>query len=309
MNLLKKKYKLIIAVISSVLLIVICVIILLKQNPNKCEFITLSNDYYVVNSNNNNTINVPIYVSELDSEFMKKENIDKIYIFNNKDEDKYQVNLEYCTFRKEAVYEGDTYYQYDVKLDFLFSTDELLTIEDAYLEIFYPNDIIIKLKIGSIIVYNYYSNECLGYSNLKGLVKTYQNTTMLTGVLVKLYNLNKYRICGIKCINNYAEINTEYTKKVEYVSDESTPLDSFIDNKFNIIGNNVTIFSIDMKEEEYIFIALNYNSYISSPCIGFIIEYEQDGKMYEKVISPFKFYKEADAKYELNRVTYEANFN
>ena len=31
--------------------------------------------------------------------------------------------------------------------------------------------------------------------------------------------------------------------------------------------------------------------------------------MYEKVISPFKFYKEADAKYELNRVTYEANFN
>ena len=309
MNLLKKKYKIVIVVTCAILLIIICIILLLKQNPNKCEFITLSNDYYVVNSNNDNAINIPIYVSELETEFMKKQNIEMMYITTNKDEDIYQVKADYLTFRKEAIYEGNTYYQYDVKIYFLFVTDELLKIDDAYLEIYYPNNIIIKLKIGSIIIYNYSLNDGLGYSNLKGLVNSYQNTTMLTGVLIKLNNVNNYRINNIQCINNYAKIDSKYTKKVEYLSDENTPLHSFIDDQFNIIGCNETPLSIDMKKEEYLFIVLNYDSYISSPCIGFIIEYEVDGKIYEKVISPFKFYKESNVKYEINKVTYEANFS
>ena len=80
MNLLKKKYKIVIVATCAILLIIICIILLLKQNPNKCEFITLSNDYYVVNSNNDNAINIPIYVSELETEFMKKQNIEMEHI-------------------------------------------------------------------------------------------------------------------------------------------------------------------------------------------------------------------------------------
>ena len=308
MSLLKKKYKIIIIVISCVIVLILGLFLILKKNPIINEFVTISNEYFVVNSNDDNYINVPIYVDTKDTKFMDVNNIENVYLTNRTEDELFPVEIEYITYLDVAVYNEKKYYQYDVKLNLMFISNEMIKISDLYLKTIYPNDITIKLKLGSLVLYNYKNDENLSYSNLKGLVKVWNNTTMLTGVLVKLSNRLDYTITSIKTISNYAEVDSIYTTKTCYIDEEQTPIERYVDDKFNIINDNNSDICIDLVEEDYLFICLNYDDYVTSPTIGFIIEYELDGVIYEKVISVFKYFKTSTFDYEINVEVYEANF-
>ena len=309
MSLLKKKYKIIIIVIAFAIVLILGLFSILKKNPIKNEFVTISNDYFVVNSTNDNYINVPIYVDIKDTEFMDVNNIEHVYLTNRTEDELFPVEIEYITYLDVAIYNEKNYYQYDVKLNLMFISNEMIKISDLYLKTIYPNDITIKLKLGSLVLYNYKNDENLTYSNLKGLVKVWNNTTMLTGVLVKLSNSLDYTITSIKTISNYAEVDSVYTTQTCYIDEELTPIERHVDEKFNIINDNNSDICIDLVEEDYLFICLNYNEYVTCPTIGFIIGYELDGEVYEKVISVFKYFKTNNINYEINVEVYEANFN
>ena len=77
MNFLKKNYKIIIYISLILLFIVGGCLILFNKKSEKCEIITFKNDYYVVNSDKNNYINVPLYVSVKDSILIDKEYTDE----------------------------------------------------------------------------------------------------------------------------------------------------------------------------------------------------------------------------------------
>lgn len=309
MSLLKKKYKIIIIVIASVITLISGLFFVLKKNPIKLEFITLSNEYFVVNSDNNNYINVPIYVDIKDTEFMNADNIEMIYLTNRSEDELYPLEIEYITYLDTALHNDKKYYQYDVKLNLMFISNEMIKISDLYLKAIYPNDITIKLKLGSLVLYNYKTDQNLSYSALKGLVQVWNNKTMLSGVLVKLSSSLDYTITSIKTISNFAEIDSVYTSQVYYVDDELTPIEIYIDDEYNIINDNNSNICIDLVEEDHLFICLNYDEYVTTPSIGFIIEYELDGAIYEKVISVFKYFKTSNFDYEINVEVYEANFN
>ena len=105
----KKKYKIIIIVIASVITLISGLFFVLKKNPIKLEFITLSNEYFVVNSDNNNYINVPIYVDIKDTECMNADNIETIYLTNRSEDEIYPVEVEYITYLDSALHNEKKY--------------------------------------------------------------------------------------------------------------------------------------------------------------------------------------------------------
>ena len=70
MNFLKKNYKIIIFSIIILLTLVGFFFIMFHKNETKCEFITVKNDYYLVNSDKENNLNVPLFISLKESIFV-----------------------------------------------------------------------------------------------------------------------------------------------------------------------------------------------------------------------------------------------
>ena len=276
MSLLKKKYKIIIIVIACVITLISGLFFVLKKNPIKLEFITLSNEYFVVNSDNNNYINVPIYVDIKDTEFMNADNIETIYLTNRSEDELYPVEIEYITYLDTALHNDKKYYQYDVKLNLMFISNEMIKISDLYLKAIYPNDITVKLKLGSLVLYNYKTDQNLSYSSLKGLVQVWNNKTMLSGVLVKLSSSLDYTITSIKTISNFAEIDSVYTERyfledftigdyIKSVNYMDKCIGMFLDNmnKEGLLDNTVIVIygdhdaRISKKQYDYMY---NYDS-------------------------------------------------
>ena len=80
-----------------------------------------------------------------------------------------------------------------------------------------------------------------------------------------------------------------------------------IDDNYSIIGRINESRNIDINNGDYLLMYLKYDKYVEVPCVGFIIKYLDNGKLCEKVINPFMFYRNNESSGELIKVTYEQN--
>ena len=241
------------------------------HKPNgKCDIITVKNDYYVINSDAVNYLNIPLYFSMKDPAFLKQDNIERIHLITEDKEDIIPLSIKEINFLKEIKDNDEIYYQYDLKVAIDLVIDSLTIYDDIYLEIEYVNSVSIKLLIGSISIYNYKSNNELQYTNLKGIVKSYNQTKMLQCVAVKLNTNDDIKIIDIRALNNKVNINMEDSVVINNIDLSNMKLEDYVETDYNIIGNSTHNRSFDISDEDYLLIYLKYDKYIEMTCCGFI---------------------------------------
>jgi len=305
MNFLKKNYKIIIFIGLIILFIVGGCLIMFNKKSEECEIITFKNDYYVVNANNNNYINVPLYVSVKDSILIDKAEISNICLVNDVESEIIPLSIVELEFLNEVNYDNKTFFQYDLKLEIDFIINNLTVLDDVYLKISYHSMEAVKILIGNISMYNYSLNDQVYYTSLKGITNNYDDTEMLVGVLVKLETVNDINIIGIESMNSSVEIDLEKSYVVE--EEVASNLNDLIDENYNVIGSGNCNNDIVIKSGDYLFLLLKYKDYTQVPIQGFVIKYLFNDSINEKVLTPFMFYKTNNVKREMVKIVYEIN--
>lgn len=309
MNFLKKNYKIIIFSVVILLTLVGFCFIMFHKNETKCEFITVKNDYYLVNSNKENNLNVPLFISLKDSIFVDLEEIKNTFLVTNDEQEVLPLTINSLTYLDEVKYDDKPFYEYDFNLCLDMVFDRLTMYDQIYLKVLYESGASIKILIGSLTVYNYLSNEDVFYTNLKGITTKHNSNVILSNVLVKLNTKSEIEIVDIKTLNNQVSVDLEYSEVIDYIDENTTPINSFINQDYKIIGNSNIKKSILVDDKDYLLIYLKYDKYIELACQGFVISYLDNGTLCEKVISPFKFFKSNNLNGEIIRVEYEKNID
>lgn len=279
------------------------------KNETKCEFITVKNDYYLVNSNKENNLNVPLFISLKDSIFVDLEEIKNTFLVTNDEQEVLPLTINSLTYLDEVKYDDKPFYEYDFNLCLDMVFDRLTMYDQIYLKVLYESGASIKILIGSLTVYNYLSNEDVFYTNLKGITTKHNSNVILSNVLVKLNTKSEIEIVDIKTLNNQVSVDLEYSEVIDYIDENTTPINSFINQDYKIIGNSNIKKSILVDDKDYLLIYLKYDKYIELACQGFVISYLDNGTLCEKVISPFKFFKSNNLNGEIIRVEYEKNID
>lgn len=307
MNFLKKNYKIIVFLIGIILIFVGFGIIMFHKPKGKCEILTLKNDYYVVNSDFNNYINIPLYFSIKNNEFINVNEIVSVYLTNELNDEIIPLSILEINYLNEIKEEKNTYYQYDFKLSIDLTVESLSIYDSIYLSIDYKSGSNLKINIGSLILYNYKQNEEMYYTSLKGITFDYENKKILKCVLIKLNVLEEVKIVDIISMNNKIDISMIDSNVIDYVDETTTPVEKFVDNNYSVIGKNDLYNPIVVNNEDYLLLYLKYDNYVEIPCFGFIINYEKNGTLYSKVVNPFKFYKTNNLNDEIVKVIYDTN--
>lgn len=274
---------------------------------DKCEIVTLKNDYYVVNSDYNNYINIPLCFSIKDSVFINNSEIESIYLTNELNDEIIPVSILEINYLTEIKEENNIYYQYDFKLSIDLTVESLSIYDNIYLGIDYKSGNNLKINIGSLTLYNYKQNDEMYYTSLKGVTFDYENKKILKCVLIKLNVLEEAKIVDIISMNNKIDISMIDSNVIDYVDETTTPVEKFIDNNYSVIGKNDLCNDIIINNEDYLLLYLKYDNYVEIPCFGFIINYEINGILYSKVVNPFKFYKTNNLNDDIVKVIYDAN--
>lgn len=309
MNFLKKNYKIIIFSVVILLTLVGFCFIMFHKNETKCEFITVKNDYYLVNSNKENNLNVPLFISLKDSIFVDLDEIKNTFLVTNDEQEVLPLTINSLTYLDEVKYDDKPFYEYDFNLCLDMVFDRLTMYDQIYLKVLYESGASIKILIGSLTVYNYLSNEDVFYTNLKGITTKHNSNVILSNVLVKFNTKSEIEIVDIKTLNNQVSVDLEYSEVIDYIDENTTPIINFINQDYKIIGNSNIKKSIVVDDKDYLLIYLKYDKYIELACQGFVISYLDNGTLCEKVISPFKFFKSNNLNGEIIRVEYEKNID
>ena len=279
------------------------------KNETKCEFITVKNDYYLVNSNKENNLNVPLFISLKDSIFVDLDEIKNTFLVTNDEQEVLPLTINSLTYLDEVKYDDKPFYEYDFNLCLDMVFDRLTMYDQIYLKVLYESGASIKILIGSLTVYNYLSNEDVFYTNLKGITTKHNSNVILSNVLVKFNTKSEIEIVDIKTLNNQVSVDLEYSEVIDYIDENTTPIINFINQDYKIIGNSNIKKSIVVDDKDYLLIYLKYDKYIELACQGFVISYLDNGTLCEKVISPFKFFKSNNLNGEIIRVEYEKNID
>lgn len=304
MNFWKKNYKSIIFCFSIVVLVASFVLVLCYQKKPTCIFIIVENDYYVVNSSEENELNIPLYISNNNKNLVDKDQISTISIVDASSDAVIPLSIEQITYLKEVTYDSITYYEYDLSLNVNLISYEPILINNAYLTILYNSGYNLKMKIGSLCLYNYDVNNAVYYTTLKGIIREYMGKKMLIGVLVKLSCNEKIAIDDIKSLNKNVMVDMSMSEVVTY--DESADVvNKFIDENYSVLSDVGEGSVIEIEKEQYLLLCLKYTNYLEINNLGFIIKYHDGDNYCEKVINPFKYFKNNSSERTINKYYYE----
>jgi hypothetical protein len=187
------------------------------KNETKCEFITVKNDYYLVNSDKENNLHVPLFISLKDSIFVDLEEINNTSLVTDNETEVLPLTINSLTYLDEVNYDDKKFYEYDLNfcLDMVF--DSLTIYDQIYLKILYKSGASIKILLGSITLYNYSLNEEVFYTNLKGVTRKHNNNMILSNVLVKFNTQSQIEIVDIKTLNSKVSVDLEYSEVIDYI--------------------------------------------------------------------------------------------
>ncbi len=302
----KKIFNIGIPIIILVGFVALSIYVFSSKRIKELSILNVPYDYFYQNDTDELNMFIPIYVNEKDSVYFNKESINRSTLQNIDESMSFRVDVMDITSTDSVTYNNITYYLYECELRIPFEIDSNLYIDNMYLKLDYDNDEEILMHIGSLCIYNNTSTQDVTYTSLKGVVQEVSDNIMLSHVLVKLYSTSPYTIKNITPISNYASISWSNTYKVDYLNEYETPLNEIVSSNYDVFNQDNSIHIIEMNNESYLLIALNYKNINESNTIGFNITYEQDGETKELVISPFKFFstnnmKVEEQKYEFNR--------
>lgn len=303
MNFMKKPWriKIYIGLVIIIILITIVIIILsITRKKDYYYYLTINDSYYL--ECNNTKFDVRVYSNHDDDIYLNKEVITSIYLKSRVSEDFYELDLSDLTKSEKSVeYNDKTFYENILNLKLPIITKEDLQLNDCYLELRFLSEEIIKLNIGSIIVYNIESSNHLEISHMKAVVNKVDEEQILSGIGISVNASANLTITDIKTLDTRVFVKSEYIKRLENDSYlNSVDMSELLGVAYDPLGTkeDFTEITINNSDQAHYIIPLFYEELISINKLGFRIEYEIDGVSYTKLVYPFKFFATSQNVYQ-----------
>ena len=297
MKCMKKYYKILIGCFFIILFLTISLFLIFNKKKMNYSFISVNYDYFIeTNELEDCKVSIPLFVDNKNSPYLEKDNIKNLYLTEELSNDKIQIRLNNIEKRSNLKYENKEYYEYCLNCLIPLSSCELISLENVNLNLEYSNEENLSFMVGNFYLYPKLDNN-LYYSSLRGLVRNIDKKDYLQGVLIKFND--SFTIKDIKPLSNKVLVDENFTKVYDEVEEIEELRTEKIEKK--------VLTNCDLKvNANYLFISL-FNEQ-NTPEMGFILKYIKDGKEYETLIYPFRFYYNDDI-YDLKKVNYEVDLS
>ena len=309
MNSMKKIFNYILIAFFIIAAILVIVILLIPEK-NQLTILSVEQEYLLASNEEETKLNMVAFASEKNSAYFNQQSITDAYILNYENKEKFKVVIDNIDNTKKKVsYMEKDYYQYNFTLGINFFADQKININNAYLVLDYPDDSSINFRIGSIVRYYAQNEGDLEYTRLKGIINAYDKKSYLCGILINLNSTNKIKITDIYSLSS--GVNTDGKNimigDMSYASNINM---HDIIKSYNPLDLSTQMKPLYLEGSQTLFIPLVYDSLKQITISSFVIKYEYNGEVYEKLIYPFKYFDVKNAyDYKINKVTYDANKN
>lgn len=278
-------------------ILVLLVIIITKNVPQLLEVTTFKKAYNMVLVNEDESLEIPLFISNTNSYFTEKANIESIIISNN--DETLKFNLESINENKEKILLKDKWffkYVYKLKPIIDKTVDITLEMKNAKLEISFKRGTNSSIAIGSLCIYSFNNtSENLSIIKLKGLVNDFDGNK-LVGVLMGLKNNTKEDLIIKNIYPLDININASYAEIIE-LNDFNQK-----ENISYILGYNYKLYEniendnleISLSDEIKLFIPIKYKDRITVNKVGFLIEYVMNNELHYYIIDDFLFFDSND---------------
>lgn len=289
--------KIFIYAISGISILVLVIMIIVKKVPKTIEVTTFKKAYNMVLVSDDEYLEIPIFISNKNSFFTEKENIESIIISNN--DESLKFNLDSISECSEKIHLKDKwFFKYIYKLKPIIdkTVDFTLEIINAKLEIDFKRGTNASISIGSLSIYAYNNtSDVIAISKLKGLVNEVDANT-LVGILIGIKNTSNK---DLKIKNIYpldANIIASYNEIIElndFNQKESISKIVGYDYKLyeNIYNDDL---DVGLNDEIKLFIPLKYMDKLIVNKVGFLLEFEYDMQIQYFLIDDFLFFDSND---------------
>lgn len=280
------------------ILIVVLVLVLLQIRNNKKVVFLLSQENYSYVKDESTPLILNVGCSRDDTMHFEKKLISKC-IFSDYDTNNYflveLIKIE--KLKENQTYENNKYHQYQLSFKLPFSSNEIIKMNNFYLNLEYTNDEKLSLPMGTIaIASNNYNGNDIIISSMEGVVNENNDHQMLVGITLKPKMIEKDIIINkIKTISAITNLNLGEIKEITSEIENDQPLNDLLGKEYDLYNNKlINKLSLEIQSDKKYLIPLIYSKMDSITTLAFIIEYEKNGEIFEQVIYPFKFYSSSN---------------
>ncbi|QWB99328.1 hypothetical protein KHQ88_03970 [Mycoplasmatota bacterium] len=259
------------------------------------EILSIQKDYARMLTEDE-TIDIPIYISKEKSFFTSVDNIIDAKILSESDE----ISIEIKEIKKEektVFYLDKEYYIYYFMLDLnsVFTLNLKLDFKDALLFLKYNNEEELTLDIGhiNIMFSDVYHFNHIDYTRLYSI----NHMNSIVGIYIELVNKTGETVFinHIDTLNNHMLVNINDSKIVYEPLDHLKNIDNIIPGYDNIVTEFPIQKPISFKHNTAFFMPINYlNQFNYIIRFPLIINYKYNDEIYNYIIDDFMFYHYGD---------------
>ena len=197
-------HKLVFIALGLFLIASLVLIIFERDSKDTIEMIAVKESRSLLIENSNETFEIGLYISGLNSFLTEKENIASFKIHDDLEE--LDLSLQEIIVGEEVTYNSTTYWQHHFRLGFdeIYVSGAIIDFENAYCLIVYNNEVTIDIAIGSLALcflempVSYY----LDFTRLSGTTTDVENTEVLNALKVE-FDLKGLEQVTITSINTF----------------------------------------------------------------------------------------------------------
>lgn len=277
------------------ILVIILVFSLLQiRNSKRVEFLTIQNNYSHINDDTN-PLAVQVNCSRNDTMYFNKKLVKNCTFIDYENYDSFVVELvDISKQSKNLSHKNENYYSYRLLFKFPFSSNDIIVLNNFYLNIEYINDEKIVLPMGSLaLATNSYSGTDIIISSMQGIVNRNNENDTLVGIVLRPTSLTKnIQIIDIKAISSVVEVNLDEVEEINNKTIINNELMEEILGKEYDIYNYIPSTKLNSPIEinsQYI-LPLMYKKSQIITTIGLVIKYLNNDVEFEQIVYPFKFF-------------------
>ncbi len=285
------KKSFLIIIISYITIAALVLIFFSKDQANDISIMSVKKDYSRVITKNE-TIDLPMYISQESTFFTGKDNIIDARILSDVDEIKIDI-INIKNQKQKITYDSETYFFYYIEIGFsnVYSENMILNMVSAYLQLTYLNEEILKLDLGNVsLMFNDLNQTShIDFNRMYSI----HDQDAIIGIYIELVNKTNQSITihSIDCLNNDININLNHINiaydEPNYQTEPNTLFnnydvikDEFEENSPYLLTNNTHIILPVQHLTEY--------NYINR--FPLIIHYEYNQEMYTFIIDDYLFF-------------------
>ncbi len=269
-----------------------------KDHIDMVEILSIKKDYARIMTKGE-TIDIPIYISEENTFFTRKENIVDARIESEKDQLAIQI-AKIKNQKQRVTYQNKTYYLFYLEINFddVYTLGLKLGMLNSNMIIDYNNDESLTLELGDInlLFHEISGSNHIDYSRMYSI----HDQDQIIGIYIELINQTGQNInlLSIDLLNEKMHLNLNDAKIVYNHLNHLKTLEEIIPGYQSIVSDFPAPKAFSFTHNTALFIPMNYlNTYNHLNRFPMMISYEYNGNLYDYIIDDYLFYSHVSDLY------------